>query len=151
MKRISTYRDFLGELTVTYKRTSKPTAKIKSSIDVAAFARPLFDEVMDNHEEFKILHLNNNNDVVNVHHVSKGGLTGTLVDIRIVAREALHIQCAGVCLLHNHPSGTLKASQPDIYISKKIEKALALFDIKVLDHVIMTREGYLSLKDEGLF
>ena len=68
--RIQTYQDFVGELTATYRRTKKPTVKIKYSRDAADFLRPYFDECMDDHEEFKVLHLNRNNLVVNVDHVS---------------------------------------------------------------------------------
>ena len=151
MKRIATYRDFVGELTVTYRRTSEPTINVKSSKDAAAYLRTHFDECMDNHEEFKILHLNNSNKVVNVHHVTKGGLTGTLVDIRLVAREALHISCVAVILCHNHPSSTLKPSEADKQITQKLKTALGYLDIRVLDHIILTRESYLSMADEGLF
>tara|TARA_R110000764_G_scaffold175171_8_gene261509 strand:+ start:729 stop:1184 length:456 start_codon:yes stop_codon:yes gene_type:complete len=150
MKRIATYRDFVGELTVTYKRTDELTIKVQSSRDAADYLRKHFEQCMDNHEEFKILHLNNSNSVVNVHHVSKGGLTGTLVDVRLAVREALHIVCAGVIICHNHPSGTTKPSQADRAITQKLKTAFNYFDINVLDHIILTRETYLSMADEGL-
>ena len=104
MKRITTYRDFVGELKVTYTRTKKLTAQIKSSKDVADFMRPYFDECMDDHEEFKVLHLNNSNRVVNVHHVSSGSDTGTVVDVKAIVANVLHIKTQAVCLIHNHPS-----------------------------------------------
>lgn len=150
MKRIATYRDFVGELTITYRRTSQVTTKIKSSLDAAEFMRPYFDEIMDTHEEFKILHLNNSNTVANVHHVSKGGLTATIVDIRLILREALHINCLGAIAIHNHPSGNKRLSEADRQITQKIKKAFALVDIKLLDSLIITREGYYSMSDEGI-
>lgn len=149
MKRIATYRDFLGELTVIYRRTSFPTVKIKSSQDAADFLRPYYDEIMDNHEEFKILHLNNNNNVANVHHVSKGGLTGTIVDTRLVVREALLINCVAVIISHCHPSGNLKFSNADKKVTQQLIRAFEYFDIKLLDHIVITREGYISMADEG--
>lgn len=150
MKRIATYRDYVGELTVTYRRTKEFSYSVKSSQSASDFLRKHFDECMDNHEEFKILHLNNSNKVVNVHHVSKGGLTGTFVDVRLAVREALHIVCAGVILSHSHPSGTLKPSKVDMQITKKLQTAFNYFDIKVLDHIIITRESYYSFADEGI-
>ena len=150
MKRIATYRDFVGELTVTYRRTSQATTKISSSLDAAEFIRPYFDEIMDTHEEFKILHLNNANTVANVHHVSKGGLTATLIDVRLILREALHINCIGAIAVHNHPSGSKRPSEADRKITQKIKEVFALVDIKLLDSIIITREGYYSMADEGI-
>lgn len=151
MKRIAIYRDFVGELTVTYKRTKQLTTKVKSSVDAATFLRSYFDECMDDHEEFKVLHLNNNNMVVNVHHVSTGTDTGTLVDVKAIVRNALQINTTACILCHNHPSGGTKFSQADIQVSKKIRTAMEYFDIKCLDSLLITRETYKSMADEGLF
>ncbi len=148
--RIATFKDFLGELTVTYKRTTKPTVKITSSQCVDNFIRPYFEECMDDHEEFKIIYLNNSNCVVNIDHLSKGSLTGTLVDVRLAVRNALKISIAGVILVHNHPSSTLVASQADKDITQKLKTAFNYFDIKVLDHLIITREAYYSFADENI-
>lgn len=151
MKRIATYRDYVGELTVTYKRTEQLTTKITSSKDAEIYFRPLFEECMDDHEQFKILHMNNNNMVVNVHHVSSGTETGTLVDVKNIVRNALHINVKAVICCHNHPSGGVKFSQADLDVSKKIRTALEYFDIKCLDSLLITRETYKSMADEGLF
>lgn len=150
MKRIATYRDFVGELKVTYTRTAQKTTKINHSKEGADFIRPYFEEIMDNHEEFKIIHLNNANTVANVHHVSKGGQTGTLVDVKLALREALQINCQACIAVHNHPSGNLRASKGDLDTSKKLKKAFAMIDITLLDSLIITREGYFSMADEGL-
>lgn len=150
MERIATFRDFVGELTITYRRTGQLTTKINSSKDAERFLRPYFDECMDDHEEFKVLHLNNNNMVVNVHHVSTGNETGTMVDIRGIVRNALHIKTTAVILCHNHPSGGTKFSQADIDISKRLVTALGYFEIKCLDSLLITRETYRSMADEGL-
>ena len=150
MKRIATYRDFLGELTVTYRRTEKPSTKITCSKVAEEFIRPYFDQCMDDHEEVKIIHLNNSNYTVNVHDLSKGGLTGCLIDVRLAVRQALQICCTGVILVHNHPSSSLKPSEPDKQITQKLKKAMEYFDIKLLDHIIITRESYYSMADEGL-
>lgn len=150
MKRIATYRDFVGELKVTYKRTEQLTKKITTSRDVADFIRPYFDECMDDHEEFKVIHLNNNNRVVNVHHVSSGTETGTLVDVKDLVRNVLHLKTTATILVHNHPSGGTRFSEADVNITKKIRTALEYFDIKCLDSLLITRETYRSMGDEGL-
>lgn len=150
MKRIATYRDFVGELTVTYRRTKEFIFSVKSSRSASEYLRTHFETCMDNHEEFKILHLNNSNKVVNVHHLSKGGETGTCIDVKLAVREALQISTKAVILSHNHPSGTLRPSEADKSLTQKMKTAFGYFDIKVLDHIILTRESYLSMADEGL-
>ena len=149
-KRIATYKNLVGELTVTYKRTEQVAQKIFSSKSVFEIATPYFDECMDDHEEFKVLHLNNQNQVVNVHHASTGSDTGTVVDVKAIVRNVLQINCNSVILLHNHPSGNINASDADKIMTKKLQKALGYFDIKVLDHVILTRYAYKSFADDGL-
>lgn len=149
MKRIATFRDYVGELTVTYKRTKKLTSKLGSSKDAADFIRPYFEEAMDDHEEFKIIHLNNANHVVNVHHISSGGETGTLVDVKMAVRNALHIKTQAVILVHNHPSGAIRFSQGDRDVTRKLKAAFTYFDITLLDSMAITRESYISMADEG--
>lgn len=147
--RIATYRDFVGELKVIYKRTAKETTQIKSSKDAEDFLRPYFDEIMDNHEEFKILHLNRANTVCNVHHLSKGGQAGTVADVKLAIREALQICCTSIIICHNHPSSTLKPSVADQEITKRFKKAFSYCDIKLLDSIIITRESYYSMADNS--
>lgn len=149
-QRMATFKDFVGELTAVYKRTVKPTVKITYSRDAADFARPYFEEIMDDHEEFKVMHLNNNNNVVNMHHVSSGSDTGTIVPIRDIMQKALLIKCHSLILCHCHPSGSTKPSKQDIKVTEKIKKAAELFEIKLLDHIILTRETYTSFADQGL-
>ena len=150
MKKITTYRDFVGELTVNYRRTEKPTKKICSSKDAAEFIRPYFDRAMDDHEEAKVIHVNNSNMIVNVHHVSSGTETGTLIPVKKIIRDALQIATTAIILVHNHPSGQTKFSKADIAISKKLEIACNYFDLKLLDSLVITRETYSSMKDEGV-
>lgn len=147
---MTTYKDFLGELTVNYRRTKTPIKQIRSSMDAAEFIRPYFDYVMDDHEEAKVIHVNNNNMIVNVHHVSSGTETGTLIPVKTIVRNALQILTTGIILVHNHPSGQTKFSKADIEITKKLRIACGYFDIKVLDSLVITRETYSSMKDEGV-
>ncbi|SEC66776.1 RadC-like JAB domain-containing protein [Tenacibaculum sp. MAR_2009_124] len=150
MKRIATYKDFIGELNIIYRRTSLPTRQILTSSDVFDFIFPFYDEIMDTREEFKIIHLSNNNNVVNVDNHSIGGRVGTVIDIPTVLRNILHINTHGIILVHNHPSGKLVPSQADIDVTNKIKKGCDAIGIRLLDHIIITREKHYSFVDEGL-
>ena len=100
-------------------------------------------------EEAIVLCLNNANKVVGFYKLSTGGVTGTVMDPRIVFTVALNCGASGIIVAHNHPSGTLRPSQNDIDITYKIREGGKLLDIKLLDHVIVTDEGYYSFADEG--
>tara|TARA_R110000822_G_scaffold41272_8_gene112167 strand:+ start:1306 stop:1755 length:450 start_codon:yes stop_codon:yes gene_type:complete len=102
-------------------------------------------------ECFKVVLLNNSNKVKGIYNLSQGGITGTLVDLRILFAVALKSLSVAIILSHNHPSGKLKASEADIQLTNKIKKAAELLDIKVLDHLIIAPDGgYLSFSDNGL-
>lgn len=101
-------------------------------------------------EEFKVLFLNRSNRVLQLFPVSQGGITGTVADPRLILAAAVKLACCSMILVHNHPSGSLKPSRQDEELTQKIKGASAYFDIKVLDHLIITPEGYYSFADEGL-
>jgi DNA repair protein RadC len=122
---------------------------IKSSKDVYALMQPLIGELP--HEEFWVLFLNNSNKVLYKYQLSKGGITGTVVDTRLLFKTALEHNAISIILLHNHPSGKLQASDADIEITRKLKLAGEQLDIKVLDHVIITENAYYSFQDEGIF
>ncbi|PHQ29456.1 RadC family protein [Leeuwenhoekiella nanhaiensis] len=123
-------------------------SKITGSHTVYEVLRPILGEL--GHEEFWILYLNNSNVILNKHQLSKGGMTGTLVDVRLVLKKALETGAVSIILAHNHPSGTLKPSQADKDITSKLKIAASALDIKVLDHLIITEKAYFSFADEGL-
>lgn len=148
--RIATFKNYVGELTATFRRTSLPTVKIKSSRCVADFIKPFYDEIMDDHEEVKVLHLNRSNHVVNVHHVTTGTDSACIVDVKDVLRQAILIKTSSLIFVHNHPSGNLNPSQADKDLTIKIQAACKLIDINLLDSVIVTREGHFSFGDDGL-
>lgn len=102
------------------------------------------------HEEFWIVYLNNANKVLHTAQLSKGGITGTLVDVRLVIRQALELGAVALILAHNHPSGTLKPSSADKQITQKLKLAAEALDLKVLDHLIITQKEYFSFADEGI-
>ena len=123
--------------------------KITSSKAVFDVMHPIIGEL--SHEEFWVLFLNNSNKILFKSQLSKGGMTGTMVDLRIVFKIALEQNATSIILTHNHPSGKLKASDADIHITKKIKTAGQQLDIPVLDHIIITESGYYSFVDEGIF
>jgi len=122
--------------------------KISGSRDAFELLYPIMGELQ--HEEFWIVYLNNSNKVIHKSQLSKGGITGTLVDVRLVLKEALELGAVGIILAHNHPSGTLKPSASDKHITEKLKHASEALDIKVLDHLILTRHDYLSFADQGM-
>ena len=122
--------------------------KIGSSLDVYHLLQPLLGEL--EHEEFWILFLNNANKVLHKAQLSKGGITGTLVDVRLVMKQALELGAVAIILAHNHPSGTLKPSTADKQITQKIKLACETLDIKVLDHLIITQKSYYSFADDKI-
>ncbi|TDH17784.1 DNA repair protein [Segetibacter sp. 3557_3] len=101
-------------------------------------------------EQFKVLFLNRANKVLGMFNVSSGGITGTVADPRIIMVAALKSNCCSLVLAHNHPSGSLKPSRQDEELTQKIKSAGQYLDIKVLDHLIITSDGYLSFAEEGL-
>lgn len=123
--------------------------KITSSKAVFEIMQPLIGDLL--HEEFWVLYLNNANKVIYKAQLSKGGITGTIVDVRLIFKLALEHNATSIILSHNHPSGKLVASDADKEITKKLKFAGEQLDIKVLDHIIITEKGYLSFQDEGIF
>jgi DNA repair protein RadC len=122
--------------------------KITSSKSIFELMQPLIGEL--SHEEFWIIYLNNANKVISKSQLSKGGITGTVVDVRLVFKTAIEIGAVGIILSHNHPSGTLQPSEADKQITRKLKLAGENLDIKILDHVIITERNYFSFADAGI-
>lgn len=122
--------------------------KITSSKAVFELMQPIIGDLP--HEEFWVLYLNNSNKVIYKTQISKGGITGTVVDKRLVFKIALEQHAISIILSHNHPSGKLEASEADKQITKKIKEAGLCLDILVLDHLIITEKSYFSFADQGL-
>ncbi|MBP6180922.1 DNA repair protein RadC [Flavobacterium sp.] len=123
--------------------------KITSSKIIFEIMQPIIGELP--HEEFWIVYLNNSNKVISKSQLSKGGITGTLVDVRLVFKTALEMGATGLILCHNHPSGTLIPSDADKQITRKLKLAGDSLEIKILDHLIVTETNYFSFVDEGIF
>ena len=123
---------------------------IRSSRDAADFIRQFYSDDIGIFESFFLLLLDQSNTTTGYAKISQGGIAGTVVDPRIVAKYAIESLSPSVVLCHNHPSGNLKPSDSDIAITNKIKAGLQLFDITVLDHIILTEDSYTSFADEGI-
>ena len=142
----------IAEIEVSYKSKVKPGDRVqitnsRASVEVL---RSVWSGNMELYEEFVILCLNRANKVLGWVKVSQGGITGTVVDSRLIFGIALKAAASSIILRHNHPSGNTKPSDEDISITKRLREAGKLLDIAVLDHVILTAESYYSFADENL-
>ena len=143
--------DQLAEITVNYSTKVKSTdrAKIGNPRSAVNLVRDSWEEI-NIRESMKVLYLNRANKVLGIYELSKGGISSTVIDIRLLFATALKSLSCSVILLHNHPSGNLQPSQADINITNKINEAGKLLDILVLDHIILTEDSYFSFQEEGL-
>lgn len=134
------------------RRRQMTQVKEKPKITCSQDAYNCIYSVMEdlNHEVFKILLLNRNNRVTKIETISIGGVAGTVVDPKIIFKKALDEQASSIILTHNHPSGNLKPSQQDITVTKKLVEAGKTLEINILDHLIISDQGFFSFLDEGL-
>lgn len=148
---MKTFKSTLKEINALYKTEKKiHNIKISSSSSVNEFIRKLYPVDLTYREAVLVLYLNNANRTISFSIISIGGLTGTLVDIRLILKDALLSKATAMILIHNHPSSSLSASCADKDITKKVKEASALMDIKLLDHLILTEDSYYSFADDGV-
>jgi DNA repair protein RadC len=121
---------------------------VSTSRDLASYLQALFGD--HDREVFAVAFLNQSNKINRIETISQGGITGTIADPRVILKKALEENAVSLVLCHNHPSGSLKPSRQDEEITKKIKEAAKYFDIKVLDHIIVSDSGYFSFADEGI-
>ncbi len=143
----------VAEVELIYKTKVKASERpyIRTSKDIADLLKDIWNEnKIDFVEQFKVLLLNKANRVLGIFEASSGGITGTVADPRLIFVAALKANATAIVISHNHPSGNLKPSQADEELTRKIKYAGQFLDIKVLDHVIITSEGFFSFADEGL-
>jgi DNA repair protein RadC len=136
------------ELGVRRNMAVKKRDAIKQSSDVAAYLQAEFGHKQM--ESFVVVYLNRANHIIRQEIISEGGITGTVADPRIILKKALDYHAVSIILCHNHPSGNLKPSKADEQLTNKIKNAAAFLDIQVMDHIIVSEEGYYSFADEGL-
>lgn len=141
----------ISEIKVSYKNTNHEKVKIDKSEIAYNLAIQHWDlDIIEYQEEVKLILLNRANTVLGIYDLSKGGITGTVMDVRVVLSIALKCNSTGLILIHNHPSGNLKPSEADMSITKKIKDASKLLDITLLDHLIISNSSYYSFSDEGI-
>lgn len=148
-----TKSNLLAEVTIGYKSkiAKEDRVKINDSMKTSQYLKTIWNEdKLDHVEESVVLLLNRANEVLGWAKISIGGISGTMIDPKVIFQLALKANASSIILSHNHPSGNLKASGQDIALTKKVKEAGKLLDIDMLDHVILTTEGYLSMADEGL-
>ncbi len=140
----------VGEVELAYKPTTRNKNKVSSSADAYQILLPTFKEgTIDYKEYFKVLYLNQANQVLGFTQISEGGITETSVDVRVILQAALLTNSVSLILAHNHPSGNLKPSKQDLELTQSIKEAAELMRIRVLDHIILTSDKYYSFADEG--
>ncbi len=141
----------LSEIHVSYKPGLISSKIITNSQDAFEILNMLFSpDTISLQEQFVVLYLNRANRVIGSYQLSKGGITGTIADVRLILSVALKTLATGLILAHNHPSGNLKPSEADKQITNKIRQASKLLDIELIDHIILSVEGYYSFMDEGI-
>ncbi len=139
-------------LEISRRRMATEHLKTDTVTGSEQVARYLQAKLMDlPHEVFAVLYLNRANRIPRFEIVSSGGITGTVADPRIILKKALEEDAVSIILCHNHPSGNLRPSRADEEITQKIRTAARFFDIQVLDHIIVSTDGYYSFADEGFF
>ena len=143
--------DLIAEVQISYSShvKAKDRMKVTGSKDAADAFRAIWPAY--DHIEFSyMLMLNRQNQILGYHQLSKGGMTGAVVDVRVIFQVALKSCATSLILAHNHPSGNLETSDADRKITRQIKEAGLILDIPLLDHLIMTTDSYLSMADEGL-
>ena len=143
----------VSEIELVFKPKIKPSQRpaITNSKEVYDLMLKTWDlETIELKEQLKVIFLNKANKVLGILEVSSGGVLQTAVDVRLIFGTALKANATAMILVHNHPSGNLKASQPDIATTATVKQIGAFHQVPLIDHLIITSEGYLSMADEGL-
>lgn len=143
-------KDFrVKEVDLTFKEDRLLFSKIESSEDSYKFIKEVIFEGVEIQEHFIVLYLNNSNRIIGYYRHTKGTINSTQVDIQMIVAVALKTLAKKIILSHNHPSGNIYPSTPDVEITKTIKSACKYFDIKVMDHLIVTKNEYYSFADHG--
>lgn len=140
----------IPEYTLGKKASSFEKVKMKESKDIEKYIRQFYGEDIEIYESFFLLLLNRANETIGYAKISQGGITGTVVDIKILLKYVVDSLASGVVVCHNHPSGNLRPSNEDTFLTKNIKETLRLLDSQLIDHIILTSESYYSFADNGL-
>jgi DNA repair protein RadC len=150
---MKTQQTEISEVQLVYRTKVKASDRpqIKCSKDAYELFLEAWDlDTIEHHEEFKLMLLTRSNRVLGIASISKGGINGTVTDVRIVLQYAIKANASGLIVCHNHPSGNLNPSESDTSITRKIKDSAILMDIQLLDHLIINTDTYYSFADNGL-
>ena len=146
----SKYENFVGEIKVSYKRHSSPVRiRVNGASQVNEVLREVWNDDLDYRESFNVLAMNNQCDILGYAELFKGGVSSTIVDERMVFQLLLNVNATGFIVAHNHPSGTLRPSNPDRELTKKLSACGKLFNIGLMDHLILAGDSYYSFAENG--
>ena len=141
----------LPEITLKLKKSNLIQTQIKNSADCAKIFHEIFEDTIEIYESMFALYLNRANKTIGWMKISQGGLSGCVIDNRIILKAAIESLSSGLIICHNHPSGNTRPSEADLKVTQKLKKACGVLEIQLLDHIILTENSYLSMNDEGLF
>ncbi|MCF1420830.1 JAB domain-containing protein [Mangrovimonas futianensis] len=140
----------IEEISVSYKSGNANKIKINNSKDSYELLKSCWSlKTIELQEEFKVLLLNKNHQVLGIYSLSKGGVSGTIVDAKLVYSVALKCNASSIIISHNHPSGNLRPSEADLRLTKKLKEAGSYLDVLLLDHIIITKDNYHSFADNS--
>ena len=143
-------KSYINQYTLKKLKKEITATPISSSKNIQTLAKKLYSDDLEIFESMFLVCLDRANTPTAFIKISQGGVSETSCDVKLLAKYAIDTLSSSIILVHNHPSGNLKPSQSDINLTKKVKNALDLFDIKVLDHLILTVNGYYSFADEGI-
>lgn len=140
----------IEEISVSYKSGNANKIKINNSKDSYELLKSCWSlNTIELQEEFKVLLLNKNHQVLGIYPLSKGGVSGTIVDAKLVFSVAIKCNASSIVIAHNHPSGNLRPSEADLRLTKKLKEAGSYLDVLLLDHIIITKDNYHSFADNS--
>jgi DNA repair protein RadC len=142
----------IQEIELKYTATKRTTQNriITAQQSYDTFMKLWNQDTIELYEEFKILYMNRYNHIIGVYNHSKGGISGTVADVRLIIGMALKCAASAIILAHNHPSGNKNPSEVDIQLTRKIKECCETFDIILLDHIVLTSDDFYSFKENGL-
>jgi DNA repair protein RadC len=147
---MKTYKSNIDQYFLRKEKADLKRVQVTNSEIAYKYIKEFYFNDIEIYESFFILIVNRANTTIGFAKISQGGTAGTVIDVKIIAKYCIEGLAHGVILAHNHPSGNIKPSEQDKQITSTTKNALSLFDIKVLDHIILTEDNYFSFSDEGL-
>lgn len=144
------YKQTVSKIRLVKEKTDIPRRRVVTSSAVYEFALLMYEGDIELFESFYVIFLNRANCIVSYTKLSQGGISGTVVDSRIMMKYCVETLASGIILVHNHPSGNVQPSEADIALTNKIKKISDIMDISLLDHLIVTTTNYFSFADNGL-